>query len=56
MKTSDYVEYMVFPRMLALSETVWTNADKKDWSQFENKLEWQFKMLDQRGVNYRKPN
>jgi hexosaminidase len=56
MKTSDHVEYMVFPRMLALSETVWTNADKKDWNQFQNKLTWQFKLLDQRGVNYRKPD
>jgi hexosaminidase len=55
MKTSDHVEYMVFPRMLALSETVWTNAENKDWNQFQNKLTWQFKLLDQRGVNYRKP-
>jgi hypothetical protein len=28
-ENTDYVEYMVFPRMLALLKTVWTHADKK---------------------------
>ncbi|MGW8121725.1 beta-N-acetylhexosaminidase [Roseivirga echinicomitans] len=56
MKSSDHVEYMVFPRMLALSETVWTNPEVKDWTLFQQKLNWQMKLLDARKVNYRKPN
>ena len=56
MKTSDHVEYMVFPRMLALSETVWTKKENKDWQNFQNKLPAQYKLLESKGVNYRKPN
>lgn len=55
MKTSDHVEYMVFPRMLALSETVWTDANKKDWSHFQKKMETQYKILEARKVNAFKP-
>jgi hexosaminidase len=55
MKTTEHVEYMVFPRMLALSETVWTNADKKDWSNFQKKMETQYKILDARNVNAFRP-
>ncbi|MFT7055090.1 MAG: hexosaminidase [Roseivirga sp.] len=55
MKTTDYVEYMVFPRMLALSETVWTHADKKDWSQFQKKMETQYKILEARSINAFRP-
>ena len=56
MKTTDYVEYMVFPRMLALSETVWSQPEVKDWAHFQKKLNWQMQLLDARNVNYRKPD
>jgi hexosaminidase len=39
MKTSDYVEYMVLPRMSALAEVVWTPSEKKDWTNFKSRLE-----------------
>ena len=29
-KTPDYLEYMVFPRLLALSEVVWSPVEDKD--------------------------
>ena len=56
MKTTDYVEYMVFPRMLALSETVWSQPEVKDWARFQEKLNWQMQLLDARNVNYHKSN
>ena len=31
MKTSDYVEYMAYPRAVALAETVWSAKEKRDW-------------------------
>lgn len=52
MKTSDHVEYMVFPRMLALSETVWTKPENKNWERFQKKLKYQYKLLDSKNINY----
>ena len=52
MKTSDYIEYMVYPRALALSETVWTNPEIKDWQSFQEKMGHQYSLLDARNVSY----
>ncbi|WP_420384729.1 family 20 glycosylhydrolase [Roseivirga sp.] len=52
MKTSDHVEYMVYPRAVALAETVWSNPENKDWDKFQKKLKYQYKLLDARDVNY----
>jgi hexosaminidase len=54
MKTTDYVEYMVFPRALALSEVVWSRKDKRDWDFFVSRLSSHFALLDRLGVNYRR--
>ena len=51
-KTSDHVEYMVYPRAVALSEVVWTNPENKDWNKFQEKLKYQYLLLDARDVNY----
>lgn len=48
------VEYMVFPRMTALSEVLWSPAASKDWPGFQKKLQTQFKRYDQWGANYHK--
>lgn len=52
MKTSDHVEYMVYPRAVALAETVWTKPENKDWDKFLEKLKHQYSLLDARNVNY----
>jgi hexosaminidase len=56
MKTSDHVEYMLFPRLLALSEVVWSPKDSRDWSSFVARLPTQLRMLDAMDVNYRYPS
>ena len=38
MKTPDHVEYMILPRMTALSEVVWTPKEAKDWNDFKERL------------------
>jgi len=48
------VEYTVFPRMAALSEILWSAKDKKNWNDFENRLQVQFKRYDLWKVNYSK--
>ena len=56
MKTSEHVEYMVFPRLLALAEVVWSPRAARDWSDFVGRLPAQLQRLDALGVNYRSPD
>ena len=48
------VEYMIFPRMAALSEVLWTKKENRDWNDFEKRLMVQFKRYDLWKVNYSK--
>ena len=40
------VEYMIFPRMSALSEVLWTPKENRNWADFERRLGIQFKRYD----------
>ncbi len=53
MKTWDHVEYMLLPRMLALSEVVWSPAGTRDFDGFLDRLDWHFARFDALGINYR---
>ncbi|HCR75394.1 MAG TPA: beta-N-acetylhexosaminidase [Chryseobacterium sp.] len=48
------VQYMIFPRLLALSEVGWGTADPKNYKEFERRVINEFKNLDKMGVNYAK--
>jgi hexosaminidase len=50
--TPEYLEYMTYPRMLAISETGWTQGSKKDFEDFLARFEIQKRRLDVMGVNY----
>src|SRR6185437_8935333 len=50
--TVQQVEYMVLPRMLALSEAVWTPKEDKNYDDFYHRLQNQFKMFGEKGLNY----
>ncbi|MDT0557747.1 family 20 glycosylhydrolase [Ichthyenterobacterium sp. W332] len=52
MPTEDQVEYMVFPRLLAMSEVVWTNQENKNYPNFVERVEQFNKRLDALDVNY----
>jgi hexosaminidase len=54
MKNTRKVEYMIFPRMSALSEVLWSPKEKRDWKDFEKKLQVQFKRYDLWKANYSK--
>ena len=56
MKTSDYVEYMAFPRALALAEVVWSPKSVKNWRNFAARLPTQLRFLDDHGVNHHVPD
>lgn len=51
-KTGEKVEYMVLPRMAALSEVVWSPKESKDWDDFKNRLESLSRRYDAMGLNY----
>ena len=48
--TPEHVEYMVFPRMLALSEVLWTPRGKKDSADFKRRVATHIQWLKKRGV------
>ena len=50
--TASQVQYMVLPRMLALSEVLWTPKSEKNWDGFNQRLPQHFKGFGQRGLNY----
>jgi hexosaminidase len=52
MNNTNYVEYMVFPRQCALAEVLWTPKEKRDFSDFSNRMLHHFKRLDLLKVNY----
>jgi hexosaminidase len=56
MKTTDYVEYMVLPRLLALSEVVWSPAETRDWGGFTNRIPTHLTRLSVHGYNFRVPD
>lgn len=54
MDTTDDVEYMILPRMTALSEVVWTQKDAKNWDDFKSRLNTMRNRYDSMGLNYAK--
>lgn len=54
-KTPEHVEYMVNPRLLALSEIAWTNKGRKDYSSFMRRIPIHLQRMDRLGINYRQP-
>jgi hexosaminidase len=53
--TPQHLEYMTFPRLLALSEAVWSPVERKDYSGFQQRLPYHLSRLEKEDVNYRIP-
>lgn len=49
------VEYMAFPRMLALAEVLWTNPSEKNYADFRLRLGASLARLEAQNVNFRIP-
>jgi len=50
--TEKHLEYMAFPRMLALSEVVWSQPEYKNYKDFVSRLENFHQRLDALNINY----
>jgi hexosaminidase len=50
--TPEHLEYMVLPRLTALSEVLWTSKPQKDWSDFKQRLTGLKSRYEQLDYNY----
>ncbi|MBW7673948.1 beta-N-acetylhexosaminidase [Chryseobacterium chendengshani] len=48
------VEYMIFPRLFALSEVGWGTSNPENYKKFEDRVVEHFKILDKMNINYAK--
>jgi len=47
-----HMQYMLWPRSLAVAECLWTPKEKKDWDNFAGRVEAQFPRMDVEQVKY----
>jgi hexosaminidase len=52
--TGEQVDYMTYPRALAIAESVWSAPEQKDYAAFLDRLRPELARLDRLGVNYRR--
>ncbi|KGE15320.1 family 20 glycosylhydrolase [Sphingobacterium deserti] len=48
------VEYMLFPRLMALAEVAWGTSNPTSYKSFEDRVVSQFKLLDRKNIHYSK--
>jgi hexosaminidase len=51
----EHLDYMIFPRILALSEVVWSGPEK-DWEHFKSRLSRHYAILQKLNINYCRPS
>jgi hexosaminidase len=54
MSNEPKVEYMIFPRLTALSEVLWSPKEARNWDDFQKRLPTQLKRYELWKVNYSK--
>ncbi|MEJ6980120.1 family 20 glycosylhydrolase [Pedobacter sp. P351] len=50
--TMRHAEYMLWPRGLAIAESVWSPVNRKNWTNFYGKVEDHFKRMDVAEIKY----
>ncbi len=53
MPNSDHVEYMMFPRAIAIADVLWHHPQERDYAALVERLRAHLPSLDALGVNYR---
>lgn len=54
--TQDRVEWMLYPRLAALSEVFWTNASKRNWDDFYRRITDFYPVMRKMGINFYEDN
>lgn len=52
--TNEHAEYMIFPRLAAISEVNWSSKKDKNWNSFSQRLLHLFKRYNALNINYSK--
>ncbi|MCK9618571.1 MAG: beta-N-acetylhexosaminidase [Lentimicrobiaceae bacterium] len=47
-----HAEYMTFPRIAAMSESLWSSREVRNWEDFSHRIQMFMKRYDQMGINY----
>ena len=53
--TPEEVEYMLFPRLLAVAEVAWAPPQRRPWNAFARRLPARLQELARRGLHFRNP-
>jgi hexosaminidase len=49
-----HLQYMIWPRTFAIAESVWSPKEKKNWTDFIDRVESHFERFDEAELNYSK--
>lgn len=49
--TEQHMEYMLYPRALAMAEVAWTQPEKKSWDDFKSRVNYAIPILQSKGYN-----
>ncbi|MCL6267078.1 beta-N-acetylhexosaminidase [Flagellimonas myxillae] len=52
--TPEHSQYMLYPRLAALSEAVWSPKELRDWEDFSARMKAQYERYENQGVNHAK--
>jgi hexosaminidase len=50
--TMRHAQYMTWPRAFAISESLWSPKEKKNWNDFTNRVEKHFERFEEAEINY----
>lgn len=51
-KTRNHLEYMLYPRLFAFAEVLWSPKEKKNYKDFTERLSANLQKLNQQGINF----
>ena len=51
-RDTDFLEFMIMPRIHAFSESAWSFKKNLNYSDFKIRLKYHFKLLDEKNINY----
>ncbi|MFA7229272.1 MAG: family 20 glycosylhydrolase, partial [Melioribacteraceae bacterium] len=54
-ETGDHIEYMLLPRLCALSEVIWSPKESRQFADFENRMMKHYDILTMKNYNFRVP-
>ncbi|MFI3314638.1 MAG: family 20 glycosylhydrolase [Rikenellaceae bacterium] len=50
--TQDRLEWMLYPRLSALSEVMWSEKEQKNWDDFYKRITAYYPVMEKMGINY----